>query len=104
MDYDNILTSSENGIALITINRPAKLNALNKATIQELHNALELFDSTPEIRAIIIIGSGDKAFVAGADISEFANFSISKAPLSRPKDKNFSSTLSKILGRQSSPP
>ena len=78
MDYDNILTSSENGIALITINRPAKLNALNKATIQELHNALELFDSTPEIRAIIIIGSGDKAFVAGADISEFANFSISE--------------------------
>lgn len=78
MDYDNILTSSENGIALITINRPAKLNALNKATIQELHNALEMLESTSEIRAIIITGSGEKAFVAGADISEFANFTISE--------------------------
>jgi enoyl-CoA hydratase len=76
MTYENILVSAENGIGQITINRPSKLNALNIATIQELHDGLESFDSDPEIRVIIITGEGEKAFVAGADISEFANFSI----------------------------
>jgi enoyl-CoA hydratase len=76
MNFENILITSENGIGQITINRPSKINALNVATIQELHDGLENLDANPEIRVIIITGEGEKAFVAGADISEFANFSI----------------------------
>ena len=76
MTFENILVASENGLGYITINRPAKLNALNKATIQELHDALESLDNDALIRTIIITGSGEKAFVAGADISEFASFSV----------------------------
>lgn len=76
MNFENILVSSENGIGQITINRPSKLNALNVATIQELHDAFQSLDENPETRVIIITGEGEKAFVAGADISEFANFSV----------------------------
>jgi enoyl-CoA hydratase len=66
----------EKGIATIYINRPEKLNALNKATIQELHEILVLADENQDIRVIIITGRGEKAFVAGADIAEFAHFSV----------------------------
>ena len=76
MTFENLLVSIEKGLATITINRPKKLNALNKATIQELHNAFESLDENTSVKAIIIIGSGEKAFVAGADISEFADFSV----------------------------
>lgn len=76
MNYENITTESGNGIATITINRPAKLNALNKQTIQELHEAFKALDEDASVRAIILTGSGEKAFVAGADISEFAHFSV----------------------------
>jgi enoyl-CoA hydratase len=76
MNFENIIISSENGIGQITINRPSKLNALNVATIKELHDGLESLDNNREIRVIIVTGEGEKAFVAGADISEFANFSI----------------------------
>ncbi len=75
MALENIILEHEKGIATIYINRPEKLNALNKATIQELHETLELVDNNPDVRVIIITGSGEKAFVAGADISEFAHFS-----------------------------
>ena len=78
MNYENILISTENNIATITINRPTKLNALNKATIQELHSAFEAAGKNDAIRVIILTGSGEKAFVAGADISEFANFSVTE--------------------------
>jgi enoyl-CoA hydratase len=76
MTYENILVATNENIATITINRPTKLNALNVATIQELHNAFETLENKDDIRAIILTGSGEKAFVAGADISEFANFSV----------------------------
>lgn len=76
MNFENLIISSENGIGQITINRPSKLNALNVATIHELHNAFENLDENPEIKVIIITGEGEKAFVAGADISEFAHFTI----------------------------
>jgi len=76
MNYENILVTKENGLAIITINRPDKLNALNKATIQELHDAFKAQDEDTAVKAIIITGTGEKAFVAGADISEFANFSV----------------------------
>jgi enoyl-CoA hydratase len=76
MNFENLIITTENGIGQITINRPTKLNALNVATIQELHNAFENLDENPEIKVIIITGEGEKAFVAGADISEFAHFTI----------------------------
>lgn len=75
MLLENIILEHENGIVTIFINRPEKLNALNKATIQELHEALKLVDKNPDVRVIIITGSGEKAFIAGADIAEFAHFS-----------------------------
>ncbi len=74
--YTNILTAKNNGITTITINRPSKLNALNKETIQELHTAFKTANEDVATKVIIITGSGEKAFVAGADISEFADFSV----------------------------
>ena len=76
MNFENILIASENGIGYITINRPSKLNALNVATIKELHDGLGSLNNNPEIKVIIITGEGEKAFVAGADISEFAHFTV----------------------------
>lgn len=72
---ENILIDKQDNIAIITINRPTKLNALNKATIEELHDAFKSLNEDKETKVIIITGSGEKAFVAGADISEFAHFS-----------------------------
>jgi len=71
-----ILCEIQNGVLVVTINRPDKLNALNKQTIEELHETLVEAENQSEIRAIILTGAGQKAFVAGADIAEFANFSI----------------------------
>ncbi len=76
MTYDNIYIEEEDHLATITIDRPNKLNALNKATIEELHQAFKELDEDKAIKVIIITGSGEKAFVAGADISEFAHFSV----------------------------
>jgi enoyl-CoA hydratase len=76
MNYENIMAENENGIGVITINRPAKLNALNRATILELHEAFKAFDEDKSVKAIIVTGSGEKAFVAGADIAEFADFNV----------------------------
>ena len=74
MNFENLLISRENGCAIITINRPKKLNALNIETIEELHDAFKKLDSDSSVKTILITGSGEKAFVAGADISEFAHF------------------------------
>ncbi|MGB5819125.1 MAG: enoyl-CoA hydratase-related protein [Saonia sp.] len=76
MNYENIQVDQEEALATITINRPTKLNALNKATIKELHSAFKALDDDTKIKVILITGSGEKAFVAGADISEFAHFSV----------------------------
>lgn len=78
MNYENILSQTKNGITTITINRPTKLNALNKATITELNNAFTMADADKNTQVIIITGSGEKAFVAGADISEFADFDVNQ--------------------------
>lgn len=75
MDFENILVEKDNGLARIIINRPKKLNALNKATIKELHTAFKVLNEDKEVQVILLTGSGEKAFVAGADISEFAHFS-----------------------------
>jgi enoyl-CoA hydratase len=76
MKYDNISVKKDEDIILITINRPSKLNALNRATIKELHEAFDKAEDDEDIRVIILTGSGEKAFVAGADISEFADFNV----------------------------
>jgi enoyl-CoA hydratase len=73
-----ILTEIRNQIAFLTINRTQQLNALNKDTIEALHNALAAADADPAVGAIILTGSGEKAFVAGADIKEFADFNIAQ--------------------------
>ena len=76
MNFENILVDQENGLATITINRPKKLNALNKATIEELNEALQGLEEDNSVKVVIITGSGEKAFIAGADISEFAHFTV----------------------------
>lgn len=76
MATKNITTEQEDNLLTITINRPDKLNALNAETIAELGSAFSEAEQNGEIRAIIITGSGEKAFVAGADISEFYQFNV----------------------------
>lgn len=76
MSQQNLLVSDADGIRTITINRPDQLNALNRATIDELDRALSEADADRKVRVLIITGSGPKAFVAGADIKEFAHFSV----------------------------
>ena len=74
--YSTLLSEIENQICTITINRPDKLNALNKKVIEELGFAIEEVYRNNEIKSAIITGAGPKAFVAGADISEFLGISI----------------------------
>tara|TARA_R110002049_G_scaffold21057_5_gene77548 strand:+ start:15567 stop:16349 length:783 start_codon:yes stop_codon:yes gene_type:complete len=76
MKYNNLLFKEDNGITTIIINRPKKLNALNKETIEELHDAFNEANANKNTKVIMVTGSGEKAFVAGADISEFANFDV----------------------------
>ncbi|MEY4659712.1 MAG: hypothetical protein RJB36_1478 [Bacteroidota bacterium] len=76
--YQFILAEVKNHIGYITINRPNQLNALNKITISELHEALKTYHQDPNVGVIILTGSGEKAFVAGADIKEFADFTIAE--------------------------
>lgn len=77
--FENILLTKENKISVITINRPSNLNALNSKTIQELSEAFENLEKDPEVRVIILTGSGEKSFVAGADIKEFSDFGQKEA-------------------------
>ena len=79
MSYSNILSKTQDGITTITINRPSKLNALNSETIAELHDAFAKANQDANAKVIIITGAGEKAFVAGADISEFSDFSTQNA-------------------------
>lgn len=70
--YENILLEKKNNIGYVTVNRPAKLNALNRAVMQELDHAFTALAGDAEIRAAILTGAGEKAFVAGADIGELS--------------------------------
>ena len=72
MTYTTLLTSLENGIFTISINRPDKLNALNKQVFTDLDNVMDEVYNNAGIKTVIITGAGPKAFVAGADITEFA--------------------------------
>lgn len=76
MAYENVLIEIKEEICIITINRPDKLNALNKNTIAEIGKAVKEAENDAAVKGIIITGAGTKAFVAGADISEFADFNL----------------------------
>lgn len=73
-DYQNIIVQQEASIYIITINREKKLNALNRETLNELHQAVIDALREDSIKGIILTGAGDRAFVAGADIAEFSTF------------------------------
>lgn len=79
MNYENILIEKEDNLATIIINRPQSLNALNAQTIKELGQALDELNADKNCRAIILTGSGEKSFVAGADIKEFSDFGQEQA-------------------------
>ncbi len=72
MAYENLLYEKRDQIAFITVNRPKVLNALNRKTLEELHDCVRQVEADPEVRVVIITGAGEKAFIAGADINELA--------------------------------
>lgn len=76
LKYVNLLFENTNGIGIITINRPKALNALNSSTMHELNELLDYLVQEPTVKVVIITGAGDKAFLAGADISEMQHMSI----------------------------
>ena len=79
MSYQTLLLETENNICTITINRPDKLNALNKDVFNDLNNVMDEIKNNPEIKSAIITGAGPKAFVAGADITGFAGLTNEEA-------------------------
>ena len=72
MNFENILLEKKNSIAYVTVNRPKVLNALNMATMEELRAAFHDIKNDAAMRVVIFTGSGEKAFIAGADIGELA--------------------------------
>ena len=85
--YTTLLTSLENSIFTITINRPDKLNALNKDVMSDLDKVFDEVEQNKDIKAAIITGSGQKGFVAGADISEFVGLSGDEGKRWQKKDR-----------------
>ena len=73
MEYKNLLVEASEGIALVTINRPKSLNALNSETLAELNDCFKALEADDDVKVVILTGSGEKSFVAGADISEMVN-------------------------------
>ncbi len=77
--YQTLLTALENGILTVTLNRPDKLNALNRSVFDDLFLLMDEVEADPNIRGVILTGAGPKAFVAGADISEFTSLGKEEA-------------------------
>src|SRR5260221_1514291 len=75
MAYEFILSERVDGVALITLNRPEKLNALSFPLMQEVDDALTVYEADDDIKAVILTGAGERAFSAGADIHEMAGLS-----------------------------
>src|SRR5262245_55100293 len=73
MSLENVLIEKRGRVAVVTVNRPDKLNALNTQTRRDILEAFDQLELDEEIRVVVITGAGPKAFVAGADIAEFAN-------------------------------
>ena len=74
--FQTLLGHLEEGVLTLIINRPDKMNALNQTVLSELEQAITQIEQEDNIKGVILTGAGEKAFVAGADISEFANFSV----------------------------
>src|SRR5499427_8340743 len=72
MAFDNLLLERDGAVAVVTINRPKVLNALNSATVDELRRVMLDLKADEAVRAIVLTGAGEKSFVAGADINELA--------------------------------
>jgi len=72
MTYENLILDVKDGIARVTVNRPKVLNALNEKTVREIHAVFSSLRDNPDVGVVILTGSGEKAFVAGADINELA--------------------------------
>src|ERR1700677_5044083 len=70
MTYEHIITETEDGVGLITLNRPEKLNAMNRRLSHELHTAVKAMEADPDIGCIVVTGAGERAFSAGGDIHE----------------------------------
>ena len=98
--YSNLVIEHRDTVALVTINRPDQLNALNVQTIKELGDALSSLDLNSSVRAVIITGAGEKAFVAGADIKEFYRFSAGEG---KELSRNGQKTLSDLIEEMSTP-
>ena len=79
MPFDNLLIDRDQGVAILTINRPKVLNALNTQTLDELRRAMLELQHDALVRAIVVTGAGEKAFVAGADINELSALSATSA-------------------------
>ncbi|MCX2478448.1 enoyl-CoA hydratase-related protein [Pedobacter sp. MC2016-15] len=75
MNYQNLVTEIRNGILYLTISREKKLNALNKETLTELADVIAFVQRSSDVKCVLLTGAGEKAFVAGADISEFSSYS-----------------------------
>lgn len=73
MTYQTLLYEKKDGIGIVTLNRPDKLNALNSTVYTDLYNAFEAIENDPEVRVVILTGSGEKAFAAGSDVAEMQN-------------------------------
>ena len=88
MSYDNLTVTHHEMVGTITINRPEKLNTLTNATLDELEVAIDALDKDDGIRAVLITGAGERAFVAGADIKELANLTVSTGHLQAERGQN----------------
>jgi enoyl-CoA hydratase len=88
MNYENILFEAQDGVAVLTFNRPKALNALNSRTLEEVADAVERVRGDESIRVLVLTGAGDKAFVAGADITGFQGLNALEARLFAEKGQN----------------
>ena len=73
MTYQTLLYEKKDGIGIVTLNRPDKLNALNSTVYKELYTAFAAIEDDPDVRVVIVTGSGDRAFAAGTDVAEMQN-------------------------------
>ncbi|MFP4391413.1 MAG: enoyl-CoA hydratase/isomerase family protein [Desulfohalobiaceae bacterium] len=96
MSYKNILLEAKDQVGILTVNRPKVLNALNPETLQEMEQALQEVQSSEEIRVLVLTGAGEKAFVAGADISEFPKMNALQARLFARKGQEIFADLEEL--------
>ncbi len=96
MAYHNLITEQNDAVLTITINRPDKLNALNLQTIEELQGAFDAAAADNSVRVVVITGSGDKAFVAGADISEINQLSPFQAQVFSRKGQSLMLSIERL--------